>query len=431
MVATFSEQTDMRLRRISLAVVAAGVLVAVGGLAWVWRPAIAPISASQTISDRKTIDRGAELAAIGNCSDCHTKNGGASYAGGRALPTPFGTIYASNLTPDLETGIGTWSEEAFRRAMHEGVDRKGTQLYPAFPYDHFTKATDEDIDALYSFLMSIPAIHNVIPENQLSFPFSFRPIIAGWKVLFLSQARLEQDTSKSAEWNRGRYLVEGLGHCGSCHTPRNALGGEKTGSAYAGGAAEGWNAPPLNASLVTTHHWTVDQLAEYLSTGWHKLHGAAAGPMADVAKNLGQASKDEVHAIATYIASLSPQPDSKTVAITDNVGKSQPAGVVAIYTGACAKCHNDRNDVGPSKALSLSLSTAVQQRDPANAIRVILHGIQSYQTGGGPYMPAFDDILTDTQIADITLYIRARYTDQPQWADIKIEVTKARQEAQP
>jgi mono/diheme cytochrome c family protein len=431
MVATFSEQTDMRLRRISLAVVAAGVLVAVGGLAWAWRPAIAPISASQTISDRKTIDRGAELAAIGNCTDCHTKNGGASYAGGRALPTPFGTIYASNLTRDLETGIGTWSEEAFRRAMHEGVDRKGTQLYPAFPYDHFTKATDEDIDALYSFLMSIPAIHNVIPENQLSFPFSFRPIIAGWKVLFLSQGSLEQDISKSAEWNRGRYLVEGLGHCGSCHTPRNALGGEKTGSAYAGGAAEGWNAPPLNASLVTTHHWTVDQLAEYLSTGWHKLHGAAAGPMADVAKNLGQASKDEVHAIATYIASLSPQPDSKTVAITDNVGKSQPAGVVAIYTGACAKCHNDRNDVGPSKALSLSLSTAVQQRDPANTIRVILHGIQSYQTGGGPYMPAFDDILTDTQIADITQYIRARYTNQPQWADIKIEVTKARQEAQP
>jgi mono/diheme cytochrome c family protein len=419
----------MRLRRVILAVVAAGVVVAIGGLVWAWRPAIAPTSASQTISDRKAIDRGAELAAIGNCSDCHTK--GVPYAGGRALPTPFGTIYASNLTPDLETGIGTWSEEAFRRAMHEGVDREGRQLYPAFPYDHFTKATDEDIHALYSFLMSLPATRNVIPANQLSFPFSFRPIIAGWKVLFLSQARLENDTSKSAGWNRGRYLVEGLGHCGSCHTPRNALGGEKKGSAYAGGAAEGWNAPPLNASLVTAHHWTVDQLAEYLSTGWHKLHGAAAGPMADVAKNLGQASKDEVHAIATYVASLSPQPDNKTAVITDNGGKSQPADVVAIYTGACAKCHNDRYDVGPSKALSLSLSTAVQQADPANTVRVILHGIQSYRTGGGPYMPAFDAILTDTQIADITQYIRARYTNQPQWADIKNEVIKARQEAQP
>src|ERR1700688_4115686 len=197
-----SEHTDMRLRRVILAVVAAGVLVAVGGLAWAWGPAIAPTSANQTISDRKTIDQGAELAAIGNCSDCHTKDVGVPYAGGRALPTPFGTIYASNLTPDLETGIGTWSAEALRRAMHEGVDREGRQLYPAFPYGHFTKATDEDIHALYSFLMSIRAIRNVIPANQLSFPFSFRTIIVGWKVLFLSQASLENDTSKSAEWNR-------------------------------------------------------------------------------------------------------------------------------------------------------------------------------------------------------------------------------------
>jgi hypothetical protein len=177
----------MRLRRVILAVVAAGVLVAVGGLAWAWRPAIAPTSANQTISDRKTIDQGAELAAIGNCSDCHTKDVGVPYAGGRALPTPFGTIYSSNLTPAPETGIGTWSEEAFRRAMHEGVDREGRQLYPAFPYDHFTKATGEDIDALYSFLMGIPAIRNVIPANQLSFPFSFRPSSPDGKFCFLAR----------------------------------------------------------------------------------------------------------------------------------------------------------------------------------------------------------------------------------------------------
>ena len=144
----------MRLRRVVLAVLAVGVVVIAGGLSWAWRPAIAPVSANNSVSDRKTIDRGAELAAIGNCSDCHTKDVGPPYAGGRALPTPFGTIYASNLTPDLGIGIGNWSEEAFRRAMHEGVDREGRQLYPAFPYDHFTKATDEDIHALYSFLMT-------------------------------------------------------------------------------------------------------------------------------------------------------------------------------------------------------------------------------------------------------------------------------------
>jgi mono/diheme cytochrome c family protein len=419
------------LRRILLAVVAVGILAVLFGFALTWRPALAPISANTTVNtDRKTIDQGAELALIGNCSDCHTAENAASYAGGRPIPTPFGTIYASNLTPDTETGIGSWSEEAFRRAMRDGVDREGRQLYPAFPYDHFTHATDADIHALYVFLMSRPAVRSVVPANQLAFPFSFRPIVAGWKVLFLRQGVLEPDSTKSAAWNRGRYLVEGLGHCGSCHTPRNALGAEKKGSAYAGGVAEGWNAPPLNASLVTAHKWTEEQLAEYLSTGWHRLHGAAAGPMADVAKNLGQASQHDVRAIATYIASLAPGTEEAKAEVPAG-GKSlkdQPADLVAIYNGACAKCHNDRQDVGPSQAISLAFSTALQQQDSANAVRVILGGIESYQVNGGPYMPAFAGILTDAQIASLVQYIRARYTDQPQWTDVNSQIAKARQE---
>lgn len=425
----------MTLRRVLLAVVTVGILVILGGYALMWRPAIAPVTTSAAVnSDRKAIDHGAELASIGNCADCHTSENGPAYAGGRPIPTPFGTIYASNLTPDGETGIGSWSEEAFKRAMREGVDREGEQLYPAFPYDHFTHATDADIHAIYAFLMSKPAVRNVVPANQLDFPFSFRPIVAGWKLLFLHRDGLEPDSTKSAEWNRGRYLVEGLGHCGSCHTPRNALGGEKKGSAYAGGAAEGWNAPPLNASLVTAHKWTVDQLAEYLSTGWHRLHGAAAGPMADVAKNLGRASQDDVRAIATYIASLSPGTEAAKAAVPvgGKVLKDQPADVVAIYNGACAKCHNDRQDVGPSQAISLSYSTAVQQPKSANAVRVVMHGIEAYRTGGGPYMPAFAGILTDKQIASVVQYVRARYTDQPQWTDVNSQIAKARQEgAQP
>lgn len=424
----------MRFRRVASAVVAVCVVIAVVAFAWVWRPAIAPLANGKPAFDRKTIDRGADLALIGNCSDCHTKDGGASYAGGRQLPTPFGTIYASNLTPDAETGIGRWPEEAFRRAMHEGVDRRGRQLYPAFPYDHFTKATSEDIHALYAYLITQPAVRNAIPANELNFPFNFRPLVAGWKLLFLSQAGLEPDAGKSVEWNRGRYLVEGLGHCGSCHTPRNALGGEKKDSAYAGGVAEGWNAPPLNASLVTAHQWTVDQLAEYLSTGWHQLHGAASGPMSDVTKNLGSASKADVHAIAVYIASLSAQreaPKNAPLARADTVVDA-PAEVIAIYNGACAKCHNDRNTVGPSKALPLSLSTAVHQADSANAVRVIMNGIQAFRTDGGPYMPAFDGLLTDGQIASLAQYVRARYSGGPQWTDVKVQIAKSRQEgAQP
>lgn len=419
----------MPLRRVLSGVIAVFVLAVLAGFAWTWRPAIAPTSANEKpASDKQAISHGAELAAIGNCADCHSIPGKAAYSGGRAIPTPFGTIYASNLTPDRDTGIGAWSEEAFRRAMHDGVDREGRQLYPAFPYDHFTKATNEDVHALYAFMMSQPAVKNTIPANALDFPFNYRPIVAGWKVLFLSRANLEPDRSKSAEWNRGRYLVEGLGHCGSCHTPRNMLGAEKKGSAYAGGAAEGWNAPPLNSSIVAAHKWTVDQLAEYLATGWHEMHGAAAGPMADVAKNLSQASQQDVRAIATYIASLSDGTPAGTAPLQDKAPANASPEVVAIYNGACAKCHNDRNAVGPSKALPLSLSTAVRQADSSNAVRVILHGIQSYRGSGGPYMPAFDGLLSDSQIAAVADYVRARYGGQPQWTDTKTQIAKARQE---
>jgi mono/diheme cytochrome c family protein len=421
----------MRLRQIIFGIIAVFILAILGAFAWTWRSEIAPIKVAATsTADKQAVQHGAELAAIGNCADCHTTGSGASYAGGRPIPTPFGTIFSTNITPDPETGIGKWSEAAFARAMHDGVDREGRQLYPAFPYDHFTKATSEDIHALYAFLMSKPPVHNVVPANELGFPFNIRPIVAGWKILFLRQASLEPDSSKSPEWNRGRYLVEGHGHCGSCHTPRNALGAEKKNSAYAGGAAEGWDAPPLNSSLMKAHQWTTDQLAEYLSTGWHRLHGAAAGPMADVAKNLGQASSQDVHAIATYIASLAPQPGSTAapaVAIHDKPVKDASAEVVAIYNGACAKCHNDRSGVGPSKAIPLSLSTSLRQAGSANTVRVILDGIQSYRNEGGPYMPAFDGILTDKQIASVAEYVRARYTDQPQWTDAQQEIAKARQ----
>ena len=241
----------MPIRRILLGAIAVIVLLVLGGSALTWRPAIAPISASERPSvDEQTYRRGAELAAIGDCNVCHVGDSGKPYAGGRSIPTPFGTIFASNITPDMGTGIGGWSEAAFQRAMHEGVDREGRQLYPAFPYDHFTKTTNDDIHALYAFLMSQPPVRNAIPANELAFPLNFRPMIAGWKILFFRDALLQKDDSKSEEWNRGRYLVEGLGHCGSCHTPRNILGAEKQSSAYAGGVAEGWDAPPLNIKFV-------------------------------------------------------------------------------------------------------------------------------------------------------------------------------------
>jgi mono/diheme cytochrome c family protein len=423
--------SGMPLRNILFGIATGAILVMLGGWAWTWRPAIVPITLNENAKgDEQAIRHGAQLAAIGNCNDCHMAETGRPYAGGRSLPTPFGTLYSSNITPDRETGIGTWSETAFRRAMREGVDREGRQLYPAFPYDHFTKATSEDIGALYAFLKSQPAVRNAVPANALAFPFSFRPIVAGWKLLFFREAQLQPDDSRSGEWNRGRYLVEGLGHCGGCHTPRNAFGAEKGDSIYAGGVAEGWNAPPLNSDSLAVHKWTTDQLAEYLSTGWHRLHGAAAGPMADVTNNLGRASSRDVRAIALYITSLSAQSESTNVVAGPVQEKEVAASAeaIAIYRGACANCHNDRNDVGPSNAVSLSLSSAVRQSSAANTVRVMLRGLQARPGMPGAYMPAFDGILTDGQIALVADYARLRHTAQPQWTDAAKEISKARQE---
>jgi len=343
-------------------------LLVVGGFVLAWRPAIAPISQSeQPRADEQRVRDGAELAAIGHCNTCHQASPGKPYAGGRPIPTPFGIIFSSNITPDIETGIGAWSEAAFRRAMHEGVDREGRQLYPAFPYDHFTNATDADVHTLYLFLMSQQPVHNLTPATKLDFPYNVRPIVAGWKLLFFRQSVLEPDAGKTSEWNRGHYLVEGLGLCGSCHTPRNQFGAEEKTRAYAGGAVEGWNAPPLNADSLAVHDWTVDQMAQYLSTGWTRWHGAAAGPMAEVTQNLAQAQSTDVRAMATYIVSFLFQPtkasDSGPVVNKKQVPDAS-AEVVAIFTGACAGCHNDANGVGPSKAISLGLSSAAR-RDPS------------------------------------------------------------------
>jgi mono/diheme cytochrome c family protein len=416
-------------RIVTWAAISAGVLLIVGGFVLAWRPAIAPISVGERPrANERIIRHGAELAAVAHCNSCHQTNSGEPYAGGLPISTPFGVIFSSNITPDVETGIGAWSEAAFQRAMHEGVDREGHQLYPAFPYDHFTKATDDDVRAIYAFLMSQPSVHNRIPANKLEFPFSFRPIVVGWNILFLREAPLRPDSEKGPEWNRGRYLVEGLGLCGSCHTPRNVLGAEKKDRAYAGGTAEGWHATALNS--LAAQKWTVDQLAEYLSTGWTRWHGASAGPMAEVTQNLAQAQSADVRAMATYIASLSSQSGTGSESATSGDNR-QPlqasAEVVAIFTGACANCHVDRDGVGPSKAVSIALNAAVRQSGSANVVRVILQGIQPAPGTPGAYMPSFQNMLTDQQIASLAEYVRARFTNEPQWTDIHQEIAKARQ----
>jgi len=300
----------MRLRRALLAVLSVVLLGAVGFIVFSRQPtlpAIPPASAADF--DQALVSQGAELALLGNCNVCHTKLDGAPYAGGRPLKTPFGTIYATNITPDTDTGIGSWSETAFLRAMREGVRRDGAHLYPAFPYDHFTKASAGDLRALYAFLMTREPVRAQTPNNELPFPWSERALLAGWKLLYFKAGELKPDPTLSAELNRGAYLVEGLAHCGACHTPRNRFGAEANDRYLGGGEIDGWHAPALNSASPAPVPWTNEQLFNYLRHGFVPPHGVAAGPMQPVTDNLGAVADEDVKAIATYIgAMLGPRP---------------------------------------------------------------------------------------------------------------------------
>ena len=288
-----------------------GVAV-VGFVAYAWRSSIPPIDAPAAESfDAQSVQRGAQLAALGDCATCHTAPGGETFAGGRAVLTPFGTIYSTNITPDPTTGIGHWSEAAFQRAMREGVDREGDHLYPAFPYDHFTLVSDADSAALYAFVMTRQPVQARTPENQLPFPLNMRFILAGWKLLFFRKGPYEPDLAHDEQWNRGAYLANGIGHCGACHTPRNSFGAEISAQHFAGGEAEGWYAYAINADSKSFEAWNAQDLHMFLSKGWHDRHGDAHGPMAPVSQNLASVPDSDVKAIATYVASVMGKRDSR------------------------------------------------------------------------------------------------------------------------
>ena len=277
-----------------------------GFIVFAWRQAIAPIPPPAAASfSAQLVARGEALAGDGYCATCHIAKSGQRFTGGYAMQTPFGIIYATNLTPDPETGIGTWSEAAFARAMREGVARDGSHLFPAFPYNHFTKLADDDVRALYAYFMTRPPVHAPARTNGLPFPFNVRALQAGWKLLFFTPGRSQPDAAKSAEWNRGADLAQGLSHCGACHTPRNFLGGEKDGDAYAGALVDDWIAPPLTAANPAPAPWTQDERHNYLRNGVSVLHGTSAGPMAAVVHaGLSTLPDADVQAIALYFADM-------------------------------------------------------------------------------------------------------------------------------
>ena len=383
-----------------------------------------------------TIARGKLLAALGDCAVCHTSASGAVNAGGRALETPFGIIYSTNITPDVETGIGAWSYPAFERAMREGIHRDGRHLYPAFPYTHFTKASDADLQALYAHLMAKQPVRAVAPNNALRFPFSVRPLMAGWNALFHQPETFHADPRKSEIWNRGAYLVEGFGHCAACHSPRNALGAERANAYLAGGFAEGWEAPALTSLSLAPIPWSEDELFAYLRTGASLHHGVAAGPMAPVVKELATLPDGDIRAMAVYLASFNAATDTlahgalAATLETETKALSAASPGAHIYQGACAVCH----EVGalplfgsrPSLALNSNLHSAA----PDNLIQVILHGIGKPAFSDLGYMPAFKDSMNDAQIIELVSYLRKQFApDKPAWADVPSTVSRLRRSA--
>ncbi|MDB5654329.1 MAG: cytochrome c, class [Tardiphaga sp.] len=396
-----------------------------------YRPAIDAIARPDAKSfPIAQVEKGEKLALIGDCAVCHTAEGGADYAGGRSLATPFGTLFATNITPDEKTGIGAWSTTAFRRALREGVARDGAHLYPAFPYDHYSHVTDANLDAIYAFLMTRRSVEATAPPNRLIPPLGFRPLLAGWKLLFLRGGTVPSDPGQSAEFNRGAYLVEGLGHCGSCHTPRNILGGETSSRPYAGGVAEGWVAPALNQDNAAARAWSVDQIYSYLRTGIDINHSVAGGPMAPVVHGLAKVPEADVRAIAVYVASRmrgGKSPETPAFDRIETAANSHPLGAT-LFAGACAGCHGAGAPMTAQGRPKLSLATPVNADDPRDAIQVVLQGVHPEQGRPGLYMPALADAFTDTQVADLIAYVRARYSDRPAWKDLERAVEKARKE---
>ena len=423
-------------RNIGSAVAALVIGGAAAAFAIAWRPAISAIGPPAPQSfDTALVKRGRDLAAIGNCSTCHTLRGGKDLAGGLPVPTPFGTIFSSNITPDAETGIGRWPEAAFRRAMRSGVDRDGQHLYPTFPYDHFTNVTDEDNQALYAYLMTREPVRAPARENQLSFPLDQRLVIAGWKLLFLRHGTYQPDATRSAEWNRGGYLVEGLAHCGACHTPRNALGAERRSAEFAGGDVDHWHAPAINAQSPAPVPWDADALYAYLRNGWHPDHGVARGPMALVVSNLSGVPDRDVRAIATYVADLfgAPPPDRQRrgdevlaqAKLPPTQASNTNAMGAAIYAAACATCHESGRPL-PYGGVNLALSTAISGPDARNAANIVVSGVRPVEGQRSPIMPGFAGSMNDGQIAALLNHLRARFSNQPAWTGVEKTVATAR-----
>lgn len=417
---------------VGLALVCAAAIAAAIVLAW--PPEIEKVTPPAPGSfDRYRVAEGEDLAKLGNCAGCHTAEPSRPLAGGRGLPTPFGKVFATNITPHPDDGIGAWSREAFGRAMRRGIARDGTHLYPAFPYDHFTHTTELQLDALYAWLMTRRPIAGRAPETKLDGVAGWRPVMAAWNLVFLHEGPFADDPSQTPQWNRGSALVDGLAHCGGCHTPRDRLGAEDRSRLFDGAQIEGWYAPSLNAGSPAVRPWTTDELYAYLRTGLGPRHAAAAGPMGGVTRALSQVPDEDVRAIAVYVASLmatapaARQDQGEPVDRLSDAARAHPEAAT-LFAGACATCHEPGAPMMQQGRPHLAWGTPLHTDNARDTVAIIMKGMVSPAGPTGPTMPAYADLLDDRQVQELAAYLRARFTVKPPWPDVNAAVAQSRQQ---
>jgi mono/diheme cytochrome c family protein len=374
----------------------------------------------------ETIARGKALVVAGDCASCHTADPAKPFAGGKRIATPFGGVYAANLTPDRETGIGSWSDADFLQALRHGISPGGSRYYPAFPYPYFTKLIRDDIVAIRAYLGTLEPVRKETPPPELLFPFNFRGVMRIWNWLYLQPGIIMPDQSKATEWNRGRYLVEALGHCGACHTPKNWLGADKRDQALGGGRVDGMFAPRLDgAARGGLKSWSADDIAEYLQSG-RNVKSHAGQLMSEVVLNsTSKMSDSDVRAIAVYLKSL---PAGAPEAAVTPPSPAQMAGGEKVYRSACIACHEADGSSAPRIYPPLPANANLQSADPLSTIRIILDGADSITTPRAPNkgsMPAYAAKLSDQEIADVATYIRNTWGNAAP-AVTAAEVAKAR-----
>ena len=372
-------------------------------------------------SSPSQVERGRYLATAADCVACHTAANGQLYAGGRPIETPFGVIYSRNLTPDVKTGIGNWSNEEFYRALHKGQSRNGSHLYPAFPFTYFTKISQDDATAMKAYFDTLGPVQRVTPPNEFPWPLNQRWVMWWWKLLFFQESPdtvaspmySPPDKALATTPSRGAYLVEALAHCGACHTPKNFFGADSRSASLQGDTIEHWLAPNLNGDLRSgLGNWSADEIVEYLQTG-RNARALASGPMAEVVEvSTSKLHEGDLHAIAKYLKDLPAA--GRDVKAT----KSDPAVLKAgeaIFVDVCAACHQASGEALARAFAPLKGSSVVQSENPISVIRVILKGSRAATTDARPTpfaMPAFDWKLGDDEVAAVATYIRSGWGNE-------------------